>query len=58
MEKINWEELAQILLEDKITTRGVYDTIHFLLNCGYSKDDLIALHFFSEEDIIVCEGED
>lgn len=57
MEKINWEELAQILLEDKITTRGVYDTIRFLLDCGYSMDDLIELGF-SEDDIIVCEEED
>ena len=57
MEKINWEELAQTLLEDKITTRGVYDTIRFLLDCGYSMDDLIELGF-SEDDIIVCEGED
>lgn len=57
MEKINWEELAQTLLEDKITTRGVYDTIRFLLDCGYSMDDLIELGF-SEDDIIVCEEED
>ena len=56
MEKINWEELAQTLLEDKITTRGVYDTIRFLLDCGYSMDDLIELGF-SEDDIIVCEEE-
>lgn len=57
MEKINWEELAQILLEDKITMRGVYDTIRFLLDCGYSMDDLIELGF-SEDDIIHCEEED
>ena len=57
MEKINWEELAQILLEDKITTCGVYNTIRLLLNCGYSIDDLTELEF-SKDDIIHCEEED
>ena len=56
MEQIFWEELANILLEARLTTHGVYDTIRFLLDCGYSVEELLKLHF-TKEDIMVCEEE-
>ena len=57
MDEMFWKDLANLLIDDRIATRGVYDTIRLLLDCGYSRDDLTKLEF-SQNDITHCEEEE
>jgi hypothetical protein len=49
-EKINYEELANLLLDDAIEMSGIESTCRMLLNAGYKKRELYYLGF--DTDVI------
>jgi hypothetical protein len=58
--KINYKELADLLLDHFCVGWSVREAIGFLYSRGYTKEQLLDLDF-SEEDIdevINCEGEE
>jgi hypothetical protein len=49
-EKINFEELANLLLDDVCETNGIAETCYMLLSAGYLKRELYYLGF--DEEVI------
>lgn len=47
---MDYKELADILLDSMVERRGVRDTILYLIDWDYTKEELIELGF-AEEDI-------
>jgi hypothetical protein len=47
-EKINYEELANLLLDEVIEMYGIEDACRMLLNAGYKKRELYYLGFETE----------
>jgi hypothetical protein len=49
-EKINFEELANLLLDDTCEMNGIAETCYMLLSAGYLKRELYYLGF--DEEVI------
>jgi hypothetical protein len=47
-EKINYEQLANLLLDDAIEMSGIENTCRMLLNAGFNKRELYYLGFETE----------
>lgn len=58
--KINYRELADLLLDYLVDGLGIIETIGFLYSRGYTKEQLLELDFSAEdieEAILFEEGE-
>ena len=58
--KVNYRELADLLLDYLVDGLGIIETIGFLYSRGYTKEQLLELDFSAEdieEAILFEEGE-